>query len=101
VSMATYLPKEVPANHLSALFASLDADKSGAIELSELRSSLAGSAAKQPDIAPLTTKEHNTVMLRKPTPPKGAKKNALGTKLVPTAIKSTSPKGPSPPKGRR
>ena len=53
--------KDVPANHLSAVFQSLDLDGSGSIELNELERAIKRSKLEQPTIETLNWREHNAV----------------------------------------
>ena len=108
-AMCVYV--DMPANHLSAVFQSLDADGSGAVEVAELQTVLSSSIDRTPVLTPLTTKAHNTAMLKKPAPPKKAPLKALPFKPPSAASMlqtlNSPPKSPSkspsasPAKSRR
>jgi len=95
-AMSEFGLKDVPANHLSAVFQALDVDGSGGIEVREFERSLRRSMAAQASVAPLTTAQHNAAMLKaKP----GARAAAASCKVsTSTDSKQASSKPKSPPK---
>jgi len=63
-AMGEFGLKDVPANHLSAVFNALDLDGSGALNVKELEKIMRASVSAAASIAPLTTKQHNAAMLK-------------------------------------